>query len=58
LKGNVWGNIISYTVLRPANATVISTNFTNCGAHDCPGGSSTDIQKPEMRLVRKDFENK
>jgi hypothetical protein len=58
VKGNIWGNIISYTIFRPtpaANSTfgILDTkNFTHCGVHDCPGGSSTDIQKPEMRLVK------
>lgn len=50
LKGNIWGNVISYTILRPDNPSDISHNFTNCGFHDCPG-SSVDAHKPPMTTV-------
>ena len=57
-KGNIWGNLISYNILKPIPSKNASnfgpkTDFTLCGVHDCPGNNGADITKPEKRLVIK-----
>ena len=56
-KAQIWGNIISSTVLKPE--IIINSNLTNvtqsiqfCGANDCPGSLNTpEIKKPLMSTV-------
>ncbi|CAF0796002.1 unnamed protein product [Brachionus calyciflorus] len=52
-SGNIWGNIISSTVLKPIvdeNSTFVS-NITFCGVNDCPGSGSVEIKKPQKSTV-------
>jgi hypothetical protein len=54
-SSNIWGNIISYTVLRPTkleNASNLTIDITICGVNDCPNSNDTDqIKKPDITAV-------
>lgn len=52
-SGNIWGNIISSTVLKPElveNSTFVS-NISFCGSNDCPGSGSVEIKKAQKSTV-------
>lgn len=52
--GNIWGNVISSTVLKPEieeNST-FTINYSLCGVNDCGGSGSAEIKKPIMSTVR------
>lgn len=52
-SGNIWGNIISSTVLKPElveNSTFVS-NITFCGSKDCPGSENVEIKKAQKSTV-------
>ncbi len=64
MKAQIWGNIISSTILKPVlidsnnstNMSNLSTelNLKFCGALDCPGSSNTpQIKSPLMSTVKK-----
>ena len=54
IKGHIWGNIISSTILKPEvveNSTFVP-NIAYCGVNDCPGSEqSVEINKPEKSTV-------
>ena len=53
IQGNIWGNIISSTVLKPeVENTTFVPNIAYCGINDCPGSEqSVEIAKPEKSTV-------
>ena len=52
-SSNIWGNIISSTVLKPVveDGTTTTGNITFCGYYDCPGGAGVTIKKPALSTV-------
>jgi hypothetical protein len=55
-SSNIWGNLISSTVLKPVeeqNATIsMLSNVSFCGFYDCPDNQNgTKISKPSIETV-------
>ena len=54
-SSNIWGNIISSTILKPevADNDTFVADLSKCGFNDCPGSASASIKKPQMSTVIK-----
>ena len=52
-SSNIWGNIISSTVLKPVveNGTDSSIDISLCGYYDCPDSAGVTIKKPKLSTV-------
>jgi hypothetical protein len=57
-KANIWGNIISSTILK---TEAITNNITNdtislCGSNDCPGlYKEAEVKRPQLSTVSYSF---
>jgi hypothetical protein len=52
-KDQIWGNIISSTVLKaePVSSNISISFNLQCGSKDCPGNPTIDAKKPVLETV-------